>query len=74
MNREDRQEWASDQEQRELVQLNYEARTLSPLTEVPDEVLRTSHKDEQERGLAPQWLDVEDELIDDVMSVDEAEY
>ena len=49
--------------QRELVWLNYKERTRSPLTEVPDE----NQRDEQEREPAPQWLEVEDEVMDEIM-------
>ena len=40
--------------QTKSIQLNYKERTQSPLTEVPDEALRTSIKDEQEIEPVPQ--------------------
>ena len=35
--------------------------------------MRTSHQDRQEGRKAPQWLEVDDEVMEEVMSVDEAD-
>ena len=57
-------------EKRELVW----QRTFSPLTEVPDEALRTDVKNNNQEEPTPQWLEVEDELMEERMSEDEAEW
>ena len=48
--------------------------TRVPLTKVPDEALRTGFKEKSQEEPAPQWLEVEDAMMEDRMSKDEAEW